>query len=148
ATDFNIARSPKSYNSQIGVALSLWQLGKDNDLAIIEAGISKVGEMDKLRDMIKPTVGVLTNIGPAHSDGFSSNEEKLVEKLKLFNGIDRFIYSPKYISTPGLVSDKTQLFTWGFDNDSHLKVLKEEQNGGFLTIYAEFKKEQISIEIP
>src|SRR5690554_426067 len=148
APDFDIGRSPKSYNSQIGVALSLWQLGKDNDLAIIEAGISKVGEMDKLREMIKPTVGVLTNIGPAHSDGFRSTEEKLVEKLKLFKEVDRFIYSPKYISTPGLVSDRTQLFTWGFDNDSTLKVLKKEQNGGFLTIYAEFKKEQIGIDIP
>src|SRR5690606_26341568 len=57
APDFNIVRSPKSYNSQIGVALSLWQLGSDNDLAIIEAGISKVGEMDRLREMIQPTVG-------------------------------------------------------------------------------------------
>ncbi|HUH18120.1 bifunctional UDP-N-acetylmuramoyl-tripeptide:D-alanyl-D-alanine ligase/alanine racemase [Albibacterium sp.] len=147
AIDFNIVRSPKSYNSQIGVALSLWQLSSDNDLAIIEAGISKVGEMDKLREMIQPTVGILTNIGPAHSDGFRSTEEKIVEKLKLFKGADRLIYSPKYISAATLIPEGSQLFTWGFD-DTDLKVLRKEQDKGFLTVYAEFKKNEISIEIP
>lgn len=147
AIDFNIVRSPKSYNSQIGVALSLWQLSADNDLAIIEAGISKVGEMDKLREMIQPTVGILTNIGPAHSDGFKSTEEKIVEKLKLFKDVDRLIYSPKYISTPELITEP-QLFTWGFDDNADLKVLRKEQDGGFVRIYAEFKKKEIDIEIP
>ncbi|TCK80750.1 bifunctional UDP-N-acetylmuramoyl-tripeptide:D-alanyl-D-alanine ligase/alanine racemase [Albibacterium bauzanense] len=146
AIDFNIVRSPKSYNSQIGVALSLWQLSADNNLAIIEAGISKVGEMDKLREMIQPTVGILTNIGPAHSDGFRSTEEKIVEKLKLFKEADRLIYSPKYIPSM-LISEGPQLFTWGFE-ETDLKVLRKEQDKGFLTIYAEFKKNEISIEIP
>jgi alanine racemase len=148
AVDFNIVRSPKSYNSQIGVSLSLWQLGGDNDLAIIEAGISKVGEMDRLREMIQPTIGILTNIGPAHSDGFKSTQEKVVEKLKLFNGVDRLIYSPKYIPTLSLISEKTHLFTWGESDENNLKVLRKEHSGGFLTIYGEYKKEEVSIEIP
>ncbi len=148
AADFNIVRSPKSYNSQIGVALSLWQLGADNNLAIIEAGISKVGEMDKLREMIQPTIGVLTNIGPAHDDGFKNTEEKLLEKLKLFKDVDRLIYSPKYIPTSELISGNPQLFTWSFDADTNLEVLRKVQNGGFLTIYAKYKDEELSIEIP
>jgi len=148
AIDFNIVRSPKSYNSQIGVALSLWQLSANNDLAIIEAGISKVGEMDRLREMIQPTLGILTNIGPAHSDGFRSIEEKIVEKLKLFKRVDELIYSPKYISGPGLISGTPQLFTWGFDVDTNLKVLRKELNGLLLRLYAEYKEEEISIDIP
>lgn len=147
AIDFNIVRSPKSYNSQIGVALSLWQLSADNDLAIIEAGISKVGEMDKLREMIQPTVGILTNIGPAHNEGFRSTEEKIAEKMKLFKEVGSLIYSPKYISTE-LIPEVPRLFTWGFGDDRNLKILRKEQNGGFLTIYAEFKKEELSIDIP
>src|SRR3954462_7033800 len=74
--DFNIVRSPKSYNSQIGVPLSVWQMNENNTLAIFEAGISEKGEMDALENIIKPTVGILTNIRVAHAAGFSSKEEK------------------------------------------------------------------------
>lgn len=82
--DYNIVRSPKSYNSQIGVPLSVWQLGAQHNLAIFEAGISKPGEMDKLEKIIQPTIAVLTNIGEAHSEGFSSRAEKEKEKRILF----------------------------------------------------------------
>lgn len=81
----NIVRSPKSYNSQLGVPLSIWQIAAENDLAIFEAGISKPGEMVRLQRLIDPTIGVLTNIGSAHSEGFVSDEEKLSEKLDLFS---------------------------------------------------------------
>lgn len=82
--DYNIVRSPKSYNSQIGVPLSVWQMNEQHQLAIFEAGISRVGEMEKLENIIRPTIGVLTNIGEAHSEGFVSLEQKEGEKRILF----------------------------------------------------------------
>ena len=81
---FRIIRSPKSYNSQLGVALSLLEMHEKADLAIIEAGISKTGEMDALQKMIQPDFGIFTSFGSAHEEGFSSEEEHLEEKLKLF----------------------------------------------------------------
>ena len=84
--DYIIARSPKSYNSQIGVPLSVWQLRAQHTLAIFEAGISQPGEMEKLAAIIKPTIGLFTNIGDAHSEGFISQAEKEKEKRKLFSG--------------------------------------------------------------
>ncbi len=89
----NIVRSPRSYNSQIGVPLSVWQLNEDCDLAIFEAGISQPGEMEKLEPIIKPTIGILTNIGTAHDAGFESQQQKLVEKLYLFRNCDVIIYN-------------------------------------------------------
>lgn len=90
-TTRNICRNPKSYNSQTGVPLSVWQLEAQNDLGIFEAGISKPGEMEKLEAIIRPTLGIFTNIGAAHAEGFSSISEKISEKLKLFSGADMLI---------------------------------------------------------
>lgn len=82
--EHTIVRSPRSYNSQIGVPLSIWLMQEKHSLAIFEAGISKPGEMDRLEKMIRPTIGVFTNIGDAHSEGFTSREEKEKEKRLLF----------------------------------------------------------------
>ena len=82
--DFHIVRSPKSYNSQIGVPLSVWQMDEHHTLAIFEAGISQPGEMEKIEKIIHPTMGVLTNIGEAHNEGFIDQDQKLKEKLTLF----------------------------------------------------------------
>ncbi len=90
--DYHIVRSPKSYNSQIGVALSVWQLQAAHELAIFEAGISRAGEMGRLEPMIRPTIGVFTNIGEAHSEGFHSLAEKAAEKLRLFVGAEVLIF--------------------------------------------------------
>ncbi|MBL7744189.1 MAG: alanine racemase [Chitinophagaceae bacterium] len=84
-SDYSIVRSPKSYNSQIGVPLSVWQMNEQHELAIFEAGISKPGEMERLERIIQPTIGVLTNIGEAHSEGFASPEQKEAEKRILFS---------------------------------------------------------------
>ncbi len=89
--DFNIARSPKSYNSQIGVPLSVLQINAENTLAIFEAGISLPGEMENLAAIIQPTIGVFTNIGEAHSKGFENTTEKILEKYKLFKSCDVLI---------------------------------------------------------
>lgn len=90
--DYNIVRSPRSYNSQIGVPLSLWDIDDNASLAIIEAGISTTGEMARLQAMIRPTVGVITNIGNEHNEGFASMEEKVEEKAKILNSCECIIY--------------------------------------------------------
>ena len=83
-----IIRSPRSYNSQIGVPLSVWQMNEQSELAIFEAGISEPGEMRALQNIIKPTIGILTNIGGAHQENFFSLQEKCMEKLTLFKNCD------------------------------------------------------------
>ncbi len=95
---FKICKSPKSYNSQLGVALSILELNETHQLGIFEAGISRVGEMNSLKEMIQPTIGLLTNIGDAHQAGFSGKDEKTREKLKLFEGVSKFIYCKDYES--------------------------------------------------
>ena len=80
----SVCRSPKSYNSQIGVPLSVWQMNSSHEIALFEAGISRPGEMEKLREIIKPTIGVFTNIGEAHGKNFKDIQQKIEEKIKLF----------------------------------------------------------------
>lgn len=86
-------RSPRSYNSQIGVPLSVWRLDEGAELAIFEAGISEPGEMKALESIIKPTIGILTNIGGAHQENFFSLQDKCQEKLSLFRDCDVLIYN-------------------------------------------------------
>ena len=88
-----IVRSPKSYNSQIGVPLSVWLLNEQTELGLFEAGISMPGEMQALRDIIQPTVGIFTHLGPAHQENFRSLEEKCLEKLELFKDVNTLVYS-------------------------------------------------------
>ncbi len=91
-SDYRIVRSPRSYNSQIGVALSLWNLAPDTSLAIIEAGISTTGEMSALQQMIAPTIGVITCVGDEHDEGFESMEQKIAEKALLLQGCRTWVY--------------------------------------------------------
>ena len=91
--DYNITRSPRSWNSQIGVPLSVWRLSEQTELGIFEAGISEPGEMEALRDIIQPTIGVMTHLGSAHDENFGSREEKCREKLRLFHDAKVLIYN-------------------------------------------------------
>ena len=88
-----VTRSPKSYNSQIGVPLSVWLLEKNTDIALFEAGISQTGEMQALRDIIQPSIGILTSIGQAHQENFRTMDEKCQEKLLLFHDAKTVIYN-------------------------------------------------------
>ena len=88
-----VTRSPRSYNSQIGVPMSVWLLNEKTEVALFEAGISKINEMEALYKVIKPTIGVLTNIGTAHQENFYSLEEKCMEKLRLFTSSDVIVYN-------------------------------------------------------
>ena len=93
AGSYMVTRSPKSYNSQIGVPLSVWMLRKESTLGIFEAGISQTHEMDRLQRIIRPTIGILTNISSAHQENFSTMQEKCMEKLSLFSKCDIIIYN-------------------------------------------------------
>ena len=87
-----VTRSPRSYNSQIGVPLSVWLMDEHTQVGVFEAGISEMGEMDSLREIVQPTIGVLTNIGGAHQENFLSMQDKCMEKLTLFKDCDILIY--------------------------------------------------------
>ena len=105
---YSIVRSPKSYNSQIGVPLSAWLLEDKHSLAILEAGISQPGEMKTLEKIIQPTIGVFTNIGTAHQENFSGLEEKLKEKIQLFKGANQLVYSMDHENSSDFISSYCQ----------------------------------------
>lgn len=114
--DYNIIRSPKSYNSQIGVPLSVISINEKHNLGIFEAGISTTNEMENLEKIIQPTIGILTNIGSAHDEGFQNLEEKITEKLRLFNNSEILIYQKNNL-VDSIVNQKTKTFTWSFEDD-------------------------------
>lgn len=116
--DRKIVRSPKSYNSQIGVPLSVWQMRKEDQLAIFEAGISEPDEMEKLQAIIQPTIGIFTNIGHAHDENFINLAQKVAEKLKLFTKVEVLIFNGDHVDIMERIANtqtfrKTRLFTWG-----------------------------------
>ncbi|RZJ66876.1 MAG: bifunctional UDP-N-acetylmuramoyl-tripeptide:D-alanyl-D-alanine ligase/alanine racemase [Flavobacterium sp.] len=115
--DYNIIRSPKSYNSQVGVPLSVISINEKHNLGIFEAGISTVGEMEKLEPIIAPTIGILTNIGTAHDEGFLNIAEKIKEKLKLFKNSELLIYN-KNKTTETFISSDTKRFSWSFKDET------------------------------
>lgn len=153
--DKKIARSPKSYNSQVGVPLSIWQMQSHHEMAIIEAGISQPGEMERLERIIKPTVGILTNIGSAHSEGFENNEEKVAEKLKLFSGCEVLIYCRDYepieagIREAGMANKKDlELFSWSMKDEARLRITGVEKRETETQIEAEYEGNSKSISLP
>lgn len=112
--DHTIVKNPGSYNSQVGVPLSVWQMQKHHQLGIFEAGISRPGEMEKLARVIRPTLGIFTNIGSAHDEGFDSSAEKIKEKLTLFENADVLIYCKDHTEIDEAVRAKSlKTFTWG-----------------------------------
>ena len=146
--DYNMVRSPRSYNSQIGVPLSIWQMNESTELAVIEAGISQPGEMDKLEAIIKPTVGIITNIGGAHQEGFASMQEKSLEKLTLFKDSDCIIYN----GDSALISDTvekmclgTREIAWSYKDKNGplyiIKVTKEDENTRIRYSYLQYEGE-------
>lgn len=148
-TDYSIVRSPKSYNSQIGVPMSVWQMNASHTLAIFEAGISQPGEMDFLENIIHPTIGILTNIGAAHAAGFVNQEEKLREKWKLFKNASLIIYNNKkgIISSVITNNEQHKVFTGG-DVNADLLITNIKKKDRESSVCADYKNEPISITIP
>jgi alanine racemase len=148
APEHYVVRSPKSYNSQIGVPLSVWQMNEDNTLAIFETGISRSGEMAALESVIQPTIGILTNIGEAHNEGFESREEKIGEKLLLFKNADTFIYSPEYLlDYKGEIPGKAK-FTWSHIKGDLTIIGDEVLENKYRYIRGRFKDKDIECVIP
>lgn len=151
--DFNIVRSPKSYNSQIGVPLSVLQMDKQHTLAIFEAGISQPGEMDKIEKMMMPTVGIFTNIGEAHSEGFEDKRQKIKEKLKLFAHSSLLVFCADDEELNEEVDDlkkentQLQLFSWSRNSTASLKIISVKKGNNLSIINGYFEKE-IQIQIP
>lgn len=127
STEKNIVKSPKSYNSQIGVPLSVLLIESTHELAIFEAGISTSGEMDKLRNIIRPSIGILTNIGSAHDAGFNDRNEKLAEKLKLFENCQQLIYCDKYVDESQLSNLNCQQISFGEQEKSIYRIIHTEK---------------------
>jgi Alr-MurF fusion protein len=154
--DFNIVRSPKSYNSKTGVPLSVWQIKPENNLALFEAGISTTNEMTVLADIIQPTIGIFTMIGEAHNEGFKDIEEKIEEKLKLFNSCKTIVYCADDTRVSDLIEQhfpSKHLLSWSKENKkSDLQLTDFQIIGNKKTFSFNFKKEGFKlnkkIEIP
>lgn len=145
---FNIVRSPKSYNSQIGVPLSVWQMNQGHDLAIFEAGISQPGEMMQLENMIRPTIGVLTNIGEAHSEGFNGIKQKILEKIQLFETAHTVIYCKDHPAIREVMAPLyPNAFTWGKEEAS-LLVSRIEKKAAETIITVNRNNEEFAWSIP
>ncbi len=119
--DYNIIRSPKSYNSQSGVPLSVISINDRHNLGIFEAGISLPHEMEKLERIIRPDIGILTNIGSAHDEGFESRQQKIQEKLKLFRNVKTLILQ-KNEEVENELEFQTSAFTWSFEDGADVKI--------------------------
>lgn len=138
--DEQIVRSPKSFNSQIGVPLSVWQMEEQHTLAIFEAGISMTGEMERLAKIIRPTIGVLTNIREAHSEGFKDNNEKFLEKIKLFKDADWVICHSAYDADRQLRKlTRSRILYCGNHEEDDIRVLSVEKQASQTKITARVK---------
>ena len=151
--DKNVVKSPLSYNSQVGVPLSVWQMDEAHELGIFEAGISQPGEMEKLEKIISPTIGIFTNIGEAHSANFQNTQEKVEEKMELFRHVDTLIYCRDYRNIDHAMKYNSayaglRFFTWSAKMDADLRVTNIAQGVGNTTIDAQFNGNKISITIP
>lgn len=122
-----VVKSPKSYNSQIGVPISLLEIRQSHEIGVFEAGISQIGEMGKLQQMIQPTLGIFTNLGVAHDDGFESSGQKLNEKLTLFKGAQKVICrsDKDYASAIAKVLGSS-VVSWGLDGTGSYRVSWED----------------------
>jgi Alr-MurF fusion protein len=152
--EFSIVRSPKSFNSQIGVPLSVLNISKTHNLGIFEAGISLPGEMKNLEKIIKPTIGVFTNIGNAHDEGFKNRKEKINEKLILFKDAKHLVFDAgdkNLLKEINLFKQKNagiQLFSWGKKSDNILKINEIKKSNFSSLIKAVYQQKKIVIEIP
>lgn len=126
--DYTIIRSPRSYNSQVGVALSVIGINQKHNLGIFEAGISMPGEMEKLEPIIRPDIGVLTNIGTAHDEGFTNREEKIKEKVKLFSRVKVLIHQ-KNDAVSALLNPNIKTFTWDYSEGADVTIGKSQSFG-------------------
>ncbi|HWR33028.1 MAG TPA: bifunctional UDP-N-acetylmuramoyl-tripeptide:D-alanyl-D-alanine ligase/alanine racemase [Chitinophagaceae bacterium] len=150
--DYNIVRSPKSYNSQIGVPLSVWQMNEQHKLGIFEAGISEQGEMFRLEKIIRPGIGILTNIGEAHGDGFIDTEHKFREKVSLFKNskviIGRDVDFGQGREVVEMMGDNIELKTWGTGDENDFVIRNISKSSAETIILVDYGSFSCEICIP
>ncbi len=157
--DKKVVSSPKSYNSQIGVPLSVWQMKEGDEFAVFEAGISEPDEMSALQKIINPTVGIFTNVGTAHDEYFANEAQKTAEKLKLFTNVSQLIYCADYPQ----IREQLQLhlpslrtLSWAMrkDVEADIKILSIDIREGVSLVTAAFGEQtifgscQLKVELP
>jgi len=149
--DYRIVRSPRSYNSQIGVPLSVWGLNENTQLGIFEAGISEMNEMEQLQKIIQPTIGIFTNLGEAHQENFSGLKQKCEEKLKLFIQADTLIYCSDNKLVEICIAQsgfKGKLFSWGKSEKADLQILKVAKAADSTILSIKYKGSETSVTVP
>jgi UDP-N-acetylmuramyl pentapeptide synthase len=151
ADRYKIVRSPRSYNSQIGVPLSVLQLASQHELALFEAGISQTGEMERLAPIIDCQMGILTYLGDAHRQGFASKEEKLREKLQLFRSASHLIYSADQPDVDRIIQEELPSITklaWTSGTTGFISGVHWESTGGSSRLSAIYRDTRLFLEIP
>jgi alanine racemase len=149
SSKFHIVKSPRSFNSQIGVPLSVWQMSQEHQLGIFEAGISQKGEMERLQKVIKPSICIFTNIGSAHDEGFASQSEKIQEKLILARNAKILIYNSDQTDLHQYVleNNMANTFSWG-SNGKDLIVQYIKQIHLRTELKLSFREKDFTLEIP
>jgi Alr-MurF fusion protein len=150
----NIIRSPKSYNSQVGVPLSVWRMNEAHTLGIFESGISQKGEMDNLQKIIDPQIGIVTFIGSAHAEGFTNIDEKINEKLLLFKNSKQIVFCADDEKLNNAVTNfiitqnpSLKIFTWSKKNNASLFVKAINKKDNTTEIICEYNANEFSFSI-
>ncbi len=154
-SEYNIVRSPKSYNSQIGVPLSVWNMNASHTLGIFEAGISQPGEMQQLQKIIDPEIGVFTYVGDAHAEGFKDLHQKIYEKLQLFSNSEVIVYCADDVALQESLTvfqqetnSNTRLFSWSQRVNADLFINKIEKGNNSSTIFCRYLGHEFNFIIP
>jgi len=142
--DYSVAKNPGSYNSQIGVPLSVWSIQLHHQLGIFEAGVSQPEEMQQLEKIIAPSIGIFTNIGTAHDEGFETLEQKIAEKLKLFVHAKILIYCSDHRAiTTAVLQSNIKKFSWGASPISDIIAIATESD-----YHISFHEKSFNLSIP
>ncbi|MDH5474442.1 MAG: bifunctional UDP-N-acetylmuramoyl-tripeptide:D-alanyl-D-alanine ligase/alanine racemase [Cyclobacteriaceae bacterium] len=145
----NIVKSPKSFNSQVGVPLSVWQINQNHELGIFEANISTTHEMEKIAPIIQPIVGIFTNISSVHDEGFSSNKEKINEKLIFFSNVQHLIHCRDHETVHQAIQNQSiNGFTWGKHHQSDLQIININKQNRLSIVDLQYKKDKFHISFP
>lgn len=145
----NVIKNPKSYNSQIGVPLSIWQMYEHHELGIFEAGISMAGEMENLQKIIQPDIGIFTNIGSAHDEGFIDRKEKITEKLKLFIGCNKLIYCKDHKDIhQQIINSGISTVSWSRKSEADITAHVNVQQTSQSNITVKFQNTTFECQLP
>ncbi len=150
SADSRVVRSPKSFNSQVGVPLSILQMDESYQIGLFEAGISLPLEMDKLVPIIAPDYGILTNIGNAHQENFVDLKQKVIEKIKLFKNTKQLIYCKDHQLIDTIIQEQgiKNTLTWGHAPDASIQIKNITKNNGSTTIHIQHQEKETSFSIP